>query len=140
MKTIKLFLLLAAGLCWTACSEDSINENYEILGLGGDTTPQTELDRWLFENITAPYNMEVKYRWDRSEVDLTYTLVPVKEEVVRPVMAGVVKGWIKPYEEVTKGTDNEAFIYKLSPKKFMLVGSAKYTGSTIVTGEAEGGR
>ena len=89
MKTIKLFLLLAAGLCWTACSEYSINENYEILGLGGDTTPQTELDRWLFENITAPYNMEVKYRWDRSEVDLTYTLVPVKEEVVRAVMAGV---------------------------------------------------
>jgi hypothetical protein len=140
MKTIQLFLLLAAGLFMAACSEDNISENYEILGLGGDTPTQTDLDRWLFENITDPYNMEVKYRWDRSEVDLNYTLVPVKEEVVRPVMAGVVKGWIKPYEEVTKGTNNEAFIYKLSPKKFILVGSAKYTGSTIVMGEAEGGR
>lgn len=140
MKTIKLFLTLAAGLFLAACSEDNIGEQYEILGLGGDTEAQTELDRWLYENITGPYNMEVKYRWDRSEVDLTYTLVPVKEEVVRPIMSAVVKGWIKPYEKVTEGTDNEAFVYKLSPKKFMLVGSAKYTGSTIVTGEAEGGR
>ncbi|WP_418983083.1 putative zinc-binding metallopeptidase [Alistipes sp.] len=140
MKTIKLFLLLAAGLLTAACGEDNIGENYEILGLGGDREMQTELDRWIYENITVPYNMEVKYRWDRSEVDLTYTLVPVKEEVVRPIMQGVVKGWIKPYEEVTRGTDNASFIYKLSPKKFMLVGSAKYSGSTIVTGEAEGGR
>lgn len=140
MKTIKLFLLLAAGLCMAACSEEKIGENYEILGLGGDRETQSELDRWIYENITVPYNMEVKYRWDRSEVDLTYTLVPVKEEVVQPIMTAVVKGWIKPYEEVTRGTDNEAFVYKLSPKKFMLVGSAKYTGSTIVTGEAEGGR
>lgn len=140
MKTTKLFLILAAALFLAACSEDNIDDKYKILGLGGDTEVRTDLDRWLYENITEPYNMEVKYRWDRSEVDLNYTLVPVKEEVVRPIMRAVVKGWIEPYEEVTKGTDNEAFIYKLSPKKFMLVGSAKYTGSTIVTGEAEGGR
>lgn len=138
MKTIKLFLTLAAGLFLAACSEDNIGEQYEILGLGGDTEAQTELDRWLYDNITGPYNMEVKYRWDRSEVDLTYTLVPVKEEVVRPIMSAVVKGWIKPYEKVTEGTNNEAFVYKLSPKKFMLVGSAKYTGSTIVTGRGRG--
>lgn len=140
MKTIKWILTLAAGLMLSACSEDGIGNEYEILGLGGDKHTPTELDNWIYENITKPYNMEVKYRWDRSEVDLTYTLVPPKEEVVQPVMAAVIKGWIKPYEEVTKGTNNESFIYKLSPKKFMLVGSAKYTATTIVTGEAEGGR
>ena len=60
---------------------------------------------------------------------------------LNPVMAGTVSlisvcvdaitdpilGWIVDHP-------------KVNPKKFMLVGSAKYTGSTIVTGEAEGGR
>lgn len=54
MKTIKLFLTLAAGLFLAACSEDNIGEQYEILGLGGDTEAQTELDRWLYDNITGP--------------------------------------------------------------------------------------
>ena len=93
-----------------------------------DYTPN-EIDEWILKNFTIPYNMEVKYRWDQSELDLNKTLVPVKEDVVIPVMQIVKHVWIEPYE-VLAGED---FIRLYSPKKYVLVGSPMYNSDgTIV--------
>ena len=102
-----------------------------------DTRPATTLDVWLRNNFTNPYNIDVKYYWDASEVDIYKTLVPPKTSQVQPVMDVVKKVWIDTYSELA----GEAFIKQYCPKQFVLVGSARYNfDGTITLGTAEGGR
>ncbi len=116
---------------------DDLNMDTKILGLGGETWEPTAVDIWLKDNFVMPYNIEVKYKWDQFELDLNATLVPPKEEKIIPVMSIVKSVWITPYEELV----GSAFVKKLCPKKYVLVGSPRYnTSGTITLGEAEGGR
>lgn len=136
-----LGLCLGMSLCLgfvTSCDDDDeLNMDHSIVGLGGETWSPTELDNWLYENFVKPYNIDVKYKWDQFEVGYNYTLVPPVEAYVQPVMTWVRDGWIHPYEEVA----GAAFVKKLCPKKYVLVGSARYnTNGTITIGEAEGGK
>lgn len=136
----KYAALVLLVLCWgllPACGEKEEDLNVDLVGLGGDTWTPTALDNWLTEQYVSPYNIEVKYRFDRYEVALNRTLVPPQEAKVRMVMEAIKKTWIEPYEQQA----GETFIKKLSPKQFMLVGSPQYnTNGTITLGTAEGGR
>lgn len=136
----KYAALILLVLCWgllPACGEKEEDLNVDLVGLGGDTWTPTALDNWLTEQYVSPYNIEVKYRFDRYEVALNRTLVPPQEAKVRMVMEAIKKTWIEPYEQQA----GETFIKKLSPKQFMLVGSPQYnTNGTITLGTAEGGR
>lgn len=97
----------------------------------------TGLDNWLYSNFTSPYNIEVKYRWDASELNLYKTLVPPVPSKVQEVMEVASQVWIKPYVELA----GAGFIKEYCPKQFMLVGSPEYNfDGTIKLGTAEGGR
>lgn len=136
IKYIRLFLLLFSVSFLSACSEDD-DADTPLPSLGGETWVQGPLDTWLYENFVTPYNIEVKYRFDRYEVALNRVLAPVREDKVIPVMETIQKTWIAPYEQEAGAT----FIKRLAPKQFMLVGSAEYnTNGTITLGTAEGGR
>ncbi|MDR0659350.1 MAG: putative zinc-binding metallopeptidase [Prevotellaceae bacterium] len=141
MKKINLYILVALlsiGFLASCNKEDDLDMNHEILGLGGDIWEKTEIDYWIYDNYTKPYNIDIKYKWDQYELDYNRMLVPMEEEKVIPIMNAVKKVWIDPYEALAGAN----FIKALSPKKFVLVGSAKYNPSngTITLGEAEGGR
>ncbi len=136
-KLIIIFFILIPALFIYSCEkDDTIDLNTTILDLGGEDLSQNEIDIWLYNNYVKPYNMEVKYKWDQFELALNRTLVPVYEEKVIPIMNMIKETWITPYEQVAGAT----FIKKLSPKKFVLVGSPQYNNGTITLGEAEGGR
>jgi substrate import-associated zinc metallohydrolase lipoprotein len=131
-----LLLLLLAGFI-TACSEEDENLDIPLPGLGGETWTKGTVDTWLDNNYVKPYNIEVKYRFDRYELALNKVLTPPREDKVIPVMETIKKTWIEPYEQ-EGGAD---FIKRLSPKQFVLVGSAQYNSDgTITLGTAEGGR
>lgn len=140
MKIMKLFkyyfyFILTAFLF--SCSEEDFNPDQNILGLGGDDVVQTEVDNWIHDNLVQDYNIDVKYKWDQSELDLNKTLVPIKEDLVVPVMNVVKKVWIEPYEMLVGAN----FIRQLAPKRYVLVGSPEYNSDgTIKVGEAEGGK
>lgn len=138
MKQIKIVIisLLIVTTTVSCQKEDKIDMDLAILGLGGEQVAQNETDIWLYNNFVKPYNMEVKYKWDQHELALNRTLVPIYEQKVIPIMNTIKETWIKPYETVA----GPAFIKKLSPKKFILVGSPQYNNGTITLGEAEGGR
>ena len=107
------------------------------MGLGGDTFVPTAIDAWLFDSLTAPYNIAVKYRWDPWELDLDQTLTPPDESKIIPAMSAIKRVWIDPYNAET-GSD--LFIKKYSPKQFKLVGSVQYNfNGTVLLGQAEGG-
>jgi substrate import-associated zinc metallohydrolase lipoprotein len=138
MKYIFFTLILAA---LTISCEDSYNDavdpsKTDYVSNDGNHPP-TELDKWLLDNFTYPFNIEVKYRWDASEGDIYRTLVPPKVSQIQPVMEVVKDVWIDPYGEVAGGT----FIKTFCPKQFLLIGSARYNlDGTFTLGTAEGGR
>lgn len=138
MKRINAFFFLLSVVILSACAKkDDLSGVQNIPGLGGDTWAPGSLDAWLHDSITVPYNIEVKYKWDQFEFDVTKTLVPPKEEVVIPAVRAIQKVWIDNYI-------NEAgslFFKKYSPKFFVLSGSASWNDNgTITLGTAEGGR
>lgn len=132
IKSLMLLLLLTGSL---ACQKEEKVAAPE--GLEGDTWVKGELDKWLNDNFTVPYNIEVKYRWDPYELEVTKNMTPPREDVVIPVMETVKKVWIEPYVAEA----GEAFIKTYTPKQYVLVGSAEWNSNgTITLGQAEGGR
>ena len=64
-------------------NEDKLNLDQEIYGLGGNDEQKNELDKWLYENYTQAYNIEVKYKWNSYELNTTAQLVPIMERFVK---------------------------------------------------------
>lgn len=130
--------MLIVALTAISCS-DPYNDNpsEDASGEVGGPKAQTPLDTWLYERFTVPFNIDVKYRLDASEVDLYKTLTPPDPEKVQDVMDVVRKVWIDPYTSLA----GDAFIKQYCPKQFVLVGSARYNfDGSITLGTAEGGR
>lgn len=138
MKIIKkiAFSVLGLMVLISSCKKQE-DLSQAVVGLGGDKWEYGPIDKYIADNFTTPYNIEVKYKWDRSEFNLTKDIVPIKEEMVVPVMDAVKKIWIDPYVDIA----GETFIKKYSHKLFVLAGSPEYnTNGTITLGTAEGGR
>ena len=138
MKALKYTMIVALAALFAACEkEDPLDGVDDIPGLGGDTWAQGPIDKWIFDNLTVPYNIAVKYKWDQSEIELDKTVVPVKEEQVIPVMSAIKKAWIDVYEAEA----GSLFVKKYTPKFFILQGSGSYNpDGTTTLGTAEGGR
>ncbi len=133
-RKIQFFSLFAALLfMFAACEEEQLGESRI-----DDSTPQlSELDQWLRDTYVYPYNVEVKYKWEDYEGDMTKNLVPPAEEMVQPLMDVMDKVWVKCYEE----EGGETFIKSNIPKLIYLLGGAGVNPEgTIVQGTAEAGR
>lgn len=134
-----LILLIVLALTHSRCDDpyNDINTTDGDYVNNDPKYPPTELDTWLYNSFTAPYNIEVKYRWDNSEVDPYKNLVPPSVGKVQEVMEVVKRVWIDTYSDIA----GAAFIKQYCPKQFILVGSGSYNfdGSTTL-GTAEGGR
>lgn len=137
MKKNLLFyfiLFVLAGV--SSCSKDEAL-NADLSKYNVDDYKKGPLDEWLVKEFLDPYNMEVMYRWDRYQLNVSKDLVPPEESQVQPAMEDVRDIWLKPYLEIA----GEAFIKRLSPKQIVLVGSAEYNSNgTITLGTADGGR
>lgn len=141
MKKTKIIylLLLAFALGSVSCREEqNIADDIDIPGLGGTEEAANDLDKWLYDNFTANYNIEVVYRWDAAQMYTTLTskLVPVEYDAVKPMMSAIRDVWFEPYVQAA----GEDFLKRMAPKKVVLVGSPEYQGGAIKLGQAEGGR
>ncbi|MEO7769071.1 MAG: putative zinc-binding metallopeptidase, partial [Ferruginibacter sp.] len=94
IKIITVVFFLAIGII--SCNkEDPLGSVDNIPGLGGDTWTPGAIDKWIFDSLTAPYNIAVKYKWDQGELqaDFNKVLVPPKEEKIIPMMSAIRKAW-----------------------------------------------
>ncbi|RAJ08580.1 substrate import-associated zinc metallohydrolase lipoprotein [Chitinophaga skermanii] len=138
---MKKYIVAILSVCFaasvfTACSKNDDNLDIPLM-YEGDKYAKNAIDTFIINEYIIPYNISVKFRWDPFEVPTNKFLVPVKEDVVIPVMTIVKQIWINPYEQML----GKGFIQKYAPKQYVLVGSANYNNDgTIVLGEAEGGR
>jgi len=141
MKKLKqlsciLFIVLFAASCR---KEDKLGEVGNIPGLGGDAWVKGPIDSFIYNNLTRPFNIDVKYRWNQFSVNqIDKNVVPAKEEVVIPVMqTAIINVWANPYLAET----DSLFLKKYAPKYFVLAGSAAYnTDGSALLGVAGGGR
>lgn len=140
MKAIKIIIVaLSISIIVTSCKkEDPLGSVDNIPGLGGDAWTPGAIDAWIFDSLTAPYNIGVKYKWDQGELqaDFNKDLVPPKEEKIIPLLGAINKAWINPY--VTEA--GLSFFKNISPKFFVLVGSPAFERGAVKLGTAEGGR
>ena len=136
LQTLSIVILLVTGLL--SCGKEKLSGNADdIPGLGGDTWVKGPIDDWILSNLTAPYNVAVKYKWDQSEMEFNKIIVPPDESKIVPVLNAVKQVWIDNYVAET----NDLFMKKYCPKFFVLAGSASWnTDGTIILGQAEGGR
>ncbi len=131
-----LLIVIFAASCK---KEEKLGEVGNIPGLGGDTWVKGPIDSFIFTNLTLPYNIDVKYKWNQFSVDqIEKNVVPVREENAIPVMqSAIINVWARPYLAET----NSLFLKKYAPKYFVLAGSAAYNndGSALL-GVASAGR
>jgi substrate import-associated zinc metallohydrolase lipoprotein len=134
----KIYLLILTLAVFASCKkEDDLGDVSTIPGLGGDSWVATELDNYIRDTFTIPFNVAAKYKWDQGELDFDKTLTPPREEKIKPVLSSIKKVWIDNYVAEA----GKLFMQKYIPKFFILVGSANWnTDGTITLGTAEGGR
>ena len=90
----KLYLLGLLSLM-TACKHHEIQPESVL------PTPavQTELDTWLEEHISRPYQAEVIYRWDKNNASQASFIYPPQTDKVRPVMEALEATVLKMYKD-----------------------------------------
>lgn len=139
MKILKLTfaILLVTSTFITCKKEGPLPPLEDISGLGGDSWVPTAIDKWIYDSLTLPYNISVKYKWDQSEIDLDRTLVPPDESKIISVLGAIKKVWVNTYVAEA----GLPFFKTIAPKFFVLVGSPAYNADgSIKLGQAEGGR
>ena len=138
-KLYRLLILSSVLFSLFSCDkEDSLADESVVTF---EQRTQNELDVWIYENLTVPYNLEVKYKWDHGEVDNAFHVTPAKIEKAREFLEAYLSVWIKPYEAEAVAGGNPDFLKKYMPKQLVLVGSPQYNGDgTMTLGLAEGGK
>ena len=132
----KIIFTACIVLAIASCRKTEVLNVQQPVGLGGEITSSTAIDKWIMDSLTTPYNISAKYRWDPFNVSLFKTLTPADESRVIPLFSALKKVWINPYNAET---GSELFIKKYSPKEFVLVGSVEYDYYSVTLGQAEGG-
>lgn len=136
MKKNILFASLLAALSFgfVSCSDDDLSSESVIVA---DKVEKTPLDYWLDKNFTAPFNINVKYRYEYNETNNSYYTVPARyDDAV--TMAHILKYCcVDAYVDVA-GLE---FTRTYFPKLFYFEGEWHYRNNgSFELGTAEGGR
>ena len=140
MKKIYTLLIISSLLLvFSSCEkEEKLLDGTVVKANRGNFN---ELDEWIYENLTIPYNLEVKYKWDDGEVVNNFHVIPPKTEKAREFLEAYLEVWIKPYEAEAVAGGNPDYMKKYMPKLLVLIGCPQYnTNGTMTMGLAEGGR
>ena len=135
MKYLKIMMLFIAALAFTACDDDDPSSTSIF-----DTTPpeRNEFDQWIMKTFTKPYNISIIYRYQDSETNNSYNVVPPTVEKSK-AMANLMKYmWLDAYNELMD--DDGLFMKTYSFREFLFIGSHQWrSNGSRVLGTAEGG-
>lgn len=133
MKKIFLILLIPFIALSSCKEEDDLGPSI----IDTSTPTLNSVDIWIRSEYTTPYNIEVKYKWDDTELENDKILVPPVMDNILPFLTTMRDVWIDPYK--IEGGEN--FIKTYIPKLLVLVGSRNYNNDgTITQGQAESGK
>lgn len=117
-----------------ACSDDDKISSTTIFPT---TPPQRDaFDIWLQKNYTATYNIDVKYKMEDIESDMTYQLVPADSSKSAKIAILIKYLWFDAYNEAV----GQNFVKANVPRIIHFIGSSAYNSNgTETVGTAEGG-
>ncbi|RXQ96723.1 hypothetical protein EO244_03590 [Ancylomarina salipaludis] len=138
-KLYRLLILSSVVFSLFSCDKEDSLSDESVVTIEQRT--QNELDVWIYENLTLPYNVEVKYTWDDGEVENEFHVTPPKVEKAKQFLEAYLNVWIKTYDDEAIAGGNPDFLKKYMPKQLVLVGSPQFNGDgTMTLGLAEGGK
>lgn len=105
--------LLSACRGEAPLSQDSVLESAYAEG------EPSELDRWIAEKLTKPYNISVEYRWQKHASQQNSFSYPPQEEKIEPFLQAVLYLAIEPFSELLA---EEELFRKIAPLKIYLYG------------------
>lgn len=136
MKKYISYLLLLSALGFSAASCN--NDDLERESIFDTSSPErNEFDQWLMKNYVTPYNIEIKYKWEDIETNMSYDLIPAGVSQSKKLAKIIKYVWLEAYDEVA-GIN---FMRTYVPKQILFIGSAAYDADTQTStlGTAEGG-
>lgn len=141
MKTISIIkfgLAALAVVLLASCVKDDFTPlTTAPPGLGGDTYVQDDIDKFILDSLTVPFNVAVNYKWLPGQLDFPSDITPPDKDLVVPLLKGLLAVAYYPY---TQQTGSTAFLRHYLPKTLELAGSAEYLpNGAIFLGQAEGG-
>ena len=80
MKNFKIYILLV-GVLFTAFSCDKDDLDSQSI-FDTDSPTRTEFDQWIYDSLTAPYNVTVDYLYNDKEID-----VQLAEQIISRIVA-----------------------------------------------------
>lgn len=116
-KILSLALLSAIAL--TGCSKEKLSE-VSVVDSNAVQRQYTELDKWIKENLTIPYGIEVVYRWERNAAQPGSFTYPPKTENVKAVLETAKHLWIDLYTKEEFG--GKDFMAGKAPIKMYMYG------------------
>lgn len=134
MKKVIYLALLIMTMGLVACSEDDKISSTTIF----PTTPpeRDAFDIWVQKNYTATYNIDVKYKMEDIESDMTYQLVPADSSKSAKIAILIKYLWFDAYNEAV----GQNFVKANVPRIIHFIGSSAYNSNgTETVGTAEGG-
>lgn len=139
MKKNYLYIVLGlvmTTLTFTACSEEELDPE-SVITIDKQIVTENAFDKWLDANFLAPYNIQIKYRYEDNESDMDFYEVPSRIEDAN-ALAHVLKYCCLEAYDATVGID---FTRKNFPKLFFFTGEWRYKNNGSFTlGTAEGGK
>lgn len=116
VTSLALFFVLM--LLMNSCSKEEDLDPKSVLN---DTKPSlTETDKYIQDNFVTPYNIEVKYYWDRNLAgDATYSY-PVEESKVMPMLEAIKALYIDLFMD--SGLGMTEYFKKSTPLRIVLYG------------------
>lgn len=137
MKKIQYIGMVLCIMLAFSCRKDTELLDVDLSTYNSDSFKTGPVDEWIYNNLTVPYNVEVKYRFDRGMGDISNNIAPPELSKVQPVSEMILNGFIKVYEKIA----GPSFIKTYTPKQFALWGSLTYRSNGVtVLGTADNGR
>ncbi len=94
MKRYTYLLLL---IVFAACSQEEDLSDESVVEQNAIIQNQTELDTWIYENYTKPYNIEIKYRWDKNASQPGSFSYPPMQDKVKGILEAAKYIWLETY-------------------------------------------
>ena len=116
---IKNIICLLLPCLFQACTNDSLSPQ-SVVDAGAVQKPQTELDRWIADSITAPYNIEVVYRWQKNANTGTTFVSPPRPDNVKAILRAVRELCFETYRQENLGGVD--FLQGKTPLRIYLYG------------------
>jgi len=139
MKIFSRIICLVAVIAGlSSCKKESFTPiTTPPVGLGGDTWAKDDIDKFINDSLTVPYNVAVYYKWLPGQLDFPSAITPPDANKVVPMLKALLNVAYAPYNQQTGST---VFLRRYLPKALELAGSAEYLANGArFLGQAEGG-